>query len=239
MIFAYLSVFQITLSLVSLLTGLYLYASNIFYRVVVTTGTPIFGTIFIAYKFYKGPYSNAYKAIAQINSIVATKKRDLIGIYYDDPKRTQASKQRYIIGAVLNDSGLDVDEDSERELKRNGYTITSISRINNAVLAQYPCYTTLSIFLGVFLVYPKLKKFIKVKKDEFDLPTDWYFAKIVRFFFKKEKLCAYPFIEYYRNGMTHFVVPLCEQEKFLVEEYLTSVEQDSYYDEKKNNSKSK
>lgn len=60
----------------------------------------------------------------------------------------------------MNESttGLDL-----RQFKENGYKTMSIGQINNAVLADFPCFTQFSILLAVWLVYPKLKKFIKVR----------------------------------------------------------------------------
>ena len=116
-----------------LLIGIYLYASGIFYQVELKCGSPIFGTVFIAYKFYKGPYSNIYKAIKEINSVTNYTNKKIIGIYYDDPKKVEANKQRYIMGVILNDKKLKVDEYSEGEFEKNGYKVICITKINNAV----------------------------------------------------------------------------------------------------------
>ncbi len=165
MILEYFSVgtLQIIIFLVGLFIGLYFYASKIFYRIVIKTGTPIFGTIFIAYKFYKAPYSDIHKAISEINSVIRNKNKQTIVIYYDDPMKIENIHQRFIIGLILNDENLNIDEISQKSLKKYGYIMTTISKINNAVLTQYPCCTVLSSWLGKMLVYPKLKAFIKVK----------------------------------------------------------------------------
>lgn len=207
MIDEFLNSYTITSLLVIFLITLYIYSSNIFYKIVLKTGTPIFGTIFIAYKFYKCAYStNIYKAIKEVNSITKNPNKEIIGIYYDDPAKVEASKQRFIIGIVLNGSQMDIDEHSENEFKKKDYKMICMTKINNAVLAEYPCNTMLSILLGVWLVYPKLMKFIK-----------------------KHKLCAHPYIEYYKDKMTHFVVPMCEQDKFYVQEYHDTIKRDPYY----------
>lgn len=72
--------------LVTFIISIYLHASGVFYKVQIKTGAPIFGTLFIAYKFHKGPYSSIYKAFKEINSIKKNSNKDLLGIYYDDPK---------------------------------------------------------------------------------------------------------------------------------------------------------
>lgn len=49
-------------------------------------------------------------------------------------------------------------------------------------------------------------------------------------FFKKGKLCAYPYIEFYQEHAIDFVVPLCEQQKFMVQEYEETILSDDYYE---------
>ena len=84
-------------------------------------------------------------------------------------------------------------------------------------MTTFPIYTKFSIFLAIWLVYSKLNKFIKT-----------------------EKLCAYPYIEFCQQNVIDFVVPLCEQEKFFVQEYYDSIETDPYYKTiKRSNSKIK
>ena len=99
-----------------------------------------------------------------LNSLNLKKKNvHKIGIYYDDPALVEKGKQRYAIGFVLDDSfRSEIDYDL---FKQNGYKFQCLNKIDNAVLADFPCCTELSILLSVWLVYPRLKKFIKVKNS--------------------------------------------------------------------------
>ena len=53
-------------------------------------------------------------------------------------------KQRYAIGIVLNDKDLNLDSNLENLLVKNGYKISWITKIDNAVLSEFPCVTALS-----------------------------------------------------------------------------------------------
>jgi hypothetical protein len=54
------------------------------------------------------------------------------------------------------------DEIDREYFEQHGYNTVFMDRIDHAVLADFPCCTEFSILLAVWLVYPKLKKFIKV-----------------------------------------------------------------------------
>ncbi len=62
--------------------------SGLFYKVNLRTGSPQFETIYIAYKFHKSSYKkNAYQAILNTSRIGSLQSNQMIGIYYDDPKK--------------------------------------------------------------------------------------------------------------------------------------------------------
>lgn len=48
-------------------------------------------------------------------------------------EQIKSDKQRYMVGIVLNDKELNIDEQTEDEFKENGFNILCISKINNAV----------------------------------------------------------------------------------------------------------
>ena len=141
----------------------YLIRTGIFYKVQIRTGAPSLDTICLAYKFYKGSYSEIYLAFKNLNSTVKLSSNfKPLGIYYDDPELVIKGKQRYAIGIILNNSDLSVDADLEELMVKNDYNIVWITKINHAVLTEFPSKTFLSLIWSVKTVYPKLKEFIKV-----------------------------------------------------------------------------
>jgi len=112
----------------------YVLASGIFQRIEVRSGSPVFGTIYIAYKYHVGCYSNVGNDISRINSIKkSTKDHPLVGIYYDNPKEVERDSRRYMLGIVLSDHNMNIDEEMENDFKAAGYQVLCISQINNAV----------------------------------------------------------------------------------------------------------
>lgn len=207
--YSYSVIWLVIFILTVLLAGWYTYISGLCHKVQIQTGCPIFGTVLIAYKFYVGSNSRSgAQAVDDMNRIYGrVPNRQVIKICYDDPHKIAADKQRFLVGAVLSDENMNTNTDLETAFKKQDFQVLCISRISNAVLATFPCYTRLSVFLGKQLVYPKLKKFIK-----------------------RGKLCAYPYIEFHQDHAIHFVVPLCEQRKFMVQEYEETILSDDYYE---------
>ena len=141
----------------------YLHRTGVFYKVQIRTGPPSLDTICLAYKFFKGSYSDIYLAFKELNSTVKlTSTIQPIGIYYDDPDVVVKGKQRYAIGIILNKSDLSVNNELEELMIKNNYNVVWITKINHAVLTEFPSKTFLSLIWSVRTVYPKLKEFIKV-----------------------------------------------------------------------------
>ena len=63
-------------------------------------------------------------------------------------------------------------------------------------MAEFPFKNTLSIYMGIFRVYPKLKEYIAI-----------------------HGLCAYPALEIYSATKIKFMMPLSKQEDFFVPEF--------------------
>lgn len=192
---------------VLLIVVICLYISNIFAKIsdiTIRTGRPCFGTIYITYKFHKSDYTNVPRLVQDIKSISKQSKNEIIVIYYDNPKRTKSGKQRFIVGTILNDQNMNTNRKLEEEFKQHGYNFICVSQINYAVLSQFPWTNKFSNLIAIKKVYPKIKEFIK-----------------------KNKLCAYPYIELHSKQIIHIVIPLCEQAKFFVQEYHDSIRSDS------------
>ena len=81
-------------------------------------------------------------------------------------------------------------------MTKHGYKIIHLPKPNYVVMASFPFRNTLSIYMGIFRVYPKLKDYIVSRG-----------------------LCAYPALEIYTPTAIEFVMPLSKQEEFFVPEF--------------------
>lgn len=63
----------------------------------------------------------------------------------------------------MNNEDLVINEELETALVKHNYKTSWISKIDNAVVTEFPFRTQFSILWSVLTVYPKLEKFIKVK----------------------------------------------------------------------------
>ena len=58
--------------------------AGVFNEVIVSTGIPNLGKIYIAYKYQKGEYKDSSQLISEVHSI--NSKAKCFGLFYDDPK---------------------------------------------------------------------------------------------------------------------------------------------------------
>lgn len=89
----------------------------------------------------------------------------------------------------------DSDDPNEKVLTENGYKLITFPAISHAVTTTFPFKNSVSIYLAVAKVYPKLTEYVSEKK-----------------------LFAHPFIELYDEDIIHFVAPLSQQDDFYVPE---------------------
>jgi len=172
----------------------YLVVSGLLARVNINTSETKYGPMVIAYKTRVGPYKNAGELFT--DSYCLLPNREQIGLYYDDPEAVPASELRYAVGPILS-NGEELPKKEEMELMRShGFKIFHIPRANFVVSAVFPFRTTLSIFIAIFRVYPKLRKYIA-----------------------QRNLCAYPAIEIYTDRDIWFIMPLSKQEEYFVQEF--------------------
>jgi hypothetical protein len=189
--------FWILVALVTLFLTIFalLVYSGLFASIDVGAGKPPFGEISVAYKFARGPYRNAGELFTEAH--ILTPELQCIGLYYDDPQQVAPSDLRYAVGVVLHPGRPtpDSDDPNEKVLTENGYKLIAFPAISHAVTTTFPFKNTVSIYLAVAKVYPKLTEYISEKK-----------------------LCAHPFIELYDEDIIHFVAPLSQQDDFYVPE---------------------
>ena len=121
------------------------------------------------------------------NAFCLSPNRRTMGIYYDDPDTVAENDLRFAVGSILAE-GADATPD-HAELSKylsDGFKLKHFPKPEFAVVATFPFRTTLSIYLAIWKVYPKLKEFIASKG-----------------------LCAYPCLEIYDSNVIH-VSTLCD-----------------------------
>ena len=73
------------------------------------------------------------------------------------------SDLRYCVGVVLPDDEAMSQEHMET-LSQHGFKKASFPAVEHAVIAKFPFNNTISIFIGVARVYPRLAEYIQVIK---------------------------------------------------------------------------
>ncbi|KAL8611323.1 hypothetical protein ACOMHN_013754 [Nucella lapillus] len=119
----------------------------------------------------------------------------------------EAKRLRYIVGCVLAEGLQELNEDMVKKFEAEGFDIFQLPKVENAVHTLFPFITTLSIFIAVQKVYPKMLKYVK-----------------------EHNLCAHPFLEMYEGKTIHFMAPLSRQGDFYVPEALQHFEGEEPYE---------
>ncbi|ESP02518.1 hypothetical protein LOTGIDRAFT_84765, partial [Lottia gigantea] len=167
--------------------------SGLFETVTVGAGSPPIGEALIAYRFARGPYKEAGQTFTEIAHLAPDNKA--LGIYYDEPKRVPSHLTRYVVASVLSHDDQPVDEDLKKKFEAEGYKLLRLPSATNVVKTSFPHISSLSIFIGVFKVYPEMSAYVQ-----------------------DHKLCAHPYLEIYDGKTMHFMAPLARQDEFYVPE---------------------
>ena len=173
---------------------LYLLYSGLWTSVIVSTSETEYGPLTMAYKTVTGPYKNSGEVFTE--SFCLLPDREQIGIYYDDPEGVQASELRCAIGPVLAKGNAKPMPEEMEKMVKNGFKIVHLPKPSYVVTASFPFTTTLSIFLAIYKVYPRLRDYIA-----------------------QRNLCAYPAMEIYADSTITFIMPLSRQDEFFVSEF--------------------
>ncbi|XP_046440383.1 testis-expressed protein 264 homolog [Daphnia pulex] len=179
--------------------GYFFVYSGLFATIEIRAQRPPFTNLRIAYKFARGPYKNAGHLFTEAHSLIPDLKT--IGIYYDDPQQVNPSELRYCVGVILSEGESEPDNAHLSTFLEHGFKELVLPAVDHAVLTTFPFNNTVSIFIGVARVYPKLAEYIK-----------------------ESNLCAHPMIEIYENDKIVFMSPLSRQDEFYVEETLEADE---------------
>ncbi len=170
---AWLCLFLVSLALT---LAAYIIYSGLFASIEVSSREPCYGDLTMAYKTGRGPYKNVGAIFTETYSLFPSNR--CLGIYYDDPDGgTPAADLRYAVGTILAEGDVVPDAADMQAAMDNGFKVARLPRPNFAVVAEFPFRTTLSIYLSIWRVYPKLKEYISGKG-----------------------LCAYPAVEIYEKG---------------------------------------
>ena len=173
---------------------IYLVFSGLLYSVTVSTSDTKYGPITFAYKTHTGPYKNVGEIFTE--SFCLVPDREQLGIYYDDPEGVSPDQLRAAVGPILAIGSDKADPNEMEKVIKEGFKIAHLPKAGFVVTASFPFRTTLSIFLAIYKVYPKLRDYIS-----------------------QRNLCAYPALEVYTDSEIIFLMPLSRQEEFFVSEF--------------------
>ncbi len=117
------------------------------------------GPLWLVYEKHIGDYKNVgpvmdiiYNDLLSNASIEAAKG---FGLYYDNPQEIEKEKLRSIVGCILEKGDENKIEDLKDKYKIKEYPSSK------SVVVEFPFKGMLSIFIGIFKVYPKLSEYIK------------------------------------------------------------------------------
>ena len=172
----------------------YVFYSGLFTSIMVSTSETEYGPLTMAYKTLVGPYKEVGEIFTE--SFCLLPDREQLGIYYDDPEGVQASQLRCAVGPVLAKGDAKPVPAEMEKMVKNGFKIIHLPKPSYVVTASFPFATTLSIYLAIYKVYPKLRDYIALRN-----------------------LCAYPALEVYTDSNIIFMMPLSRQDEFYVSEF--------------------
>lgn len=191
----YENVFFLLLLVFLVTVFMYLVVSGLFSPITVKTTDTKYGPMVIAYKTRTGPYKLAGDLFT--DSYCLLPNREQVGIYYDDPETVPENELRFAVGPILSNGAETPSKEEMETMTSHGFKIFHLPKANYVVTATFPFRTTLSVFIAIFRVYPKLRSYIAEKN-----------------------LCAYPAIEIYTDREIVFIMPLSRQEEFYVSEFV-------------------
>ena len=117
--------------------------------------------VWMVYNQHIGDYKGSAAVMDKIyedlrfkNAIETTRG---FGLYYDNPKLTPKDRLRCIAGCLL-----EARHENEIEVLKKTYQIDRFPS-STSVVAEFPYKGKLSIFIGIFKVYPKLNVYLKAK----------------------------------------------------------------------------
>ena len=184
----------LTVVLLVLTVLVYLLYSGLLFSVEVSTSETLYGPLTFAYKTHIGAYKNVGEIFTE--SFCLLPDREQLGIYYDDPQGVSPDLLRAAVGPILAKGKEKPDPAEMEKMTKEGFKIAHLPKPSFVVTSTFPFRTTLSIFLAIFKVYPKLRDYIA-----------------------ERNLCAYPAMEIYTDNAIVFMMPLSRQDDFFVSQF--------------------
>jgi len=172
----------------------YLIYSGLLTSITVSTEEPLYGPMTVAYKVGRGSYKGCGVIFTESYSILP--HREQVGLYYDDPEGVASEELRYAVGPILAKGDEKASKEEVERMKSYGFKIIHFPKPSFVVTTVFPFTTTLSIYLGIYRVYPRLRDYIA-----------------------ERNLCAYPAMEVYTDSQILFIMPLSKQDEFFVPEF--------------------
>jgi len=117
------------------------------------------GDFWIVYEKHIGDYKEVGKVMDKIYSRLlgedAVETTRGFGLYYDNPKKVQKENLRSIVGCILENK-----DAGKIEYLRQRYKIKKYPS-SKSVVVEFTYRGTLSIFIGIFKVYPKIAEYME------------------------------------------------------------------------------
>jgi len=152
-----MKIFLSILGLVILLTVLMLAYYGLFAKVTIVEKEA--GDFWVIYEKHIGDYKEVGKVMDKLYSRLlgedAVETTRGFGLYYDNPEKVEKKNLRSIVGCILENK----DADKIAYLKER-YKIKKYPS-SKSVVVEFPYKGTLSIFIGIFKVYPKIAEYME------------------------------------------------------------------------------
>ncbi len=119
----------------------------------------------IVYQEVIGDYSQTPDVQNKIYEVLKSENIETskgIGVYYDNPDKTEKSKMRSDVGCILEQK--DIEKASTNEaFAKAGYQIKVLPK-GNYIVTEFPFKGQLSVLIGLMKVYPAFKEYINNNK---------------------------------------------------------------------------
>jgi len=139
--------------------GVFLYLLYLGFFSKITVQSAVKGPYHIAYVEYTGPYSGVGPSFELVEKYLRDEGVGVLahaGMYFDNPEYVAESKLRSHAGAVISEKDY-----SRLQLQKKGDFLLKILPQSEYVFTRFPFKNFLSIFLGIYRVYPALNEFAK------------------------------------------------------------------------------
>jgi hypothetical protein len=184
---------------------IFIWRMGFFRRILFNTG--VLKEIDIYYKEYTGDYYYIYEEYEKIDLIINRLKLNKneyfpFGLYYDDPKKTEASKCRAIVGIIK-----EIKEKENKKEENNTESCVISKGYKKSNLPETDCLFSFFEFINPMSKVLGINKFYSTLESSLQSEQ---FRKTFNIDKKKYKLS----VEIYKGDKVFFFVPLKNYERF-------------------------